>query len=231
MKTHFQLKFSDDRLIEVEIEDKSSVDPGSLSPPPLAPLWVKLDNHQCPNCPFESEEVVYCPAAYDLQDIISKCTDLISYEEVTFTKLNRHGAVSTKTDVQKALFTVIAAVAINSACPILNNRRWVLDHYTLITTPENMFYLSLSSYLVKQFLISTTGKEADFELKGHVAYVEEIFIVWGSLLDRLRNVSEKDGSNNALVRLVVTASLLKNKRKDWIEELKENAGIKELDPS
>ena len=181
-------------------------------------------------CARLKEKVQYCPAAYSLQEIISKCSDLISHHRVFFTKQTKNGSVSTETDVQKALFTVIAAAAINSACPVLNTRKWVLD-YSLITTPQNMFYLSLSSYLVKQFLLSTNHEDADLELKRHIAYIEEILTVWGELLKRVRDVSNKDGSNNALVRLVVTASLMKSHRKDWIEELKESAGIKELDPS
>jgi len=51
------------------------------------------------------------------------------------------------------------------------------------------------------------------------------------LLERVRNVSNKDGNNNALVRLVMTAGLLKSNRREWIDELKENAGIKETDRS
>ena len=53
----------------------------------------------------------------------------------------------------------------------------------------------------------------------------------GELLERVRNVSNKDGNNNALVRLVMTAGLLKSNRREWIDELKENAGIKETDRS
>lgn len=91
--------------------------------------------------------------------------------------------------------------------------------------------ITLSSYLVKQFLLSTYHEDADLELKGHVAYIEEILQVWGELLERVRNVSNKDGNNNALVRLVMTAGLLKSNRREWIDELKENAGIKETDRS
>jgi hypothetical protein len=225
MKTHFQLKFSDDQLLNLEVINNSNLDPTALNPPPLAPSWAKLDYYQCAICPLEQAKVQYCPAAYSLQEIISKCSDLISHNRVTFTKQTENGSVSTETDVQKALFTVIAAAAINSACPILNSRRWVLDLYSLITTPQNMFYLSLSSYLVKQFLLSTNHEDADMELKDHVAYIDEILLVWGKLLERVRDVSNKDGSNNALIRLVATASLMKSLRKDWIEELKESAGI------
>lgn len=231
MDTQYLLKFSDGRLLNLEIIDNSKLDPTVLNPPPLAPSWVKLDHNQCAICPLEQAKVQYCPAAYSLQEIISKCSDLISHHRVIFTKQTENGSVSTETDVQKALFTVIAAAAINSACPVLNSRKWVLDHYSLITTPQNMFYLSLSSYLVKQFLLSTNHEDADLELKDHVAYIDEILLVWGELLERVRDVSNKDGSNNALVRLVVTAGLLKSHRKDWIEELKESAGIKESGPS
>jgi len=229
MNTHFQLQFSDGQLLDLEVIDNSNLDPAVLNPPPLAPLWAKLDHYQCAICPLDPEKIFYCPAAYSLQEIINKCSDLISHHRVIFTKQTENGSVSTETDVQKALFTVIAAAAINSACPVLNTRKWVMDHYSLITTPQNIFYLSLSSYLVKQFLLSTNQEDADLELKGHVAYIDEILIVWGELLERVRQLSNKDGSNNALVRLVMTASLLKSKRKDWIDELKEQAGIKESD--
>ena len=55
MKTHFQLKFSDDQLLNLEVIDNSKLDPAELNSPPLAPLWAKLDYFQCAMCPLEGK--------------------------------------------------------------------------------------------------------------------------------------------------------------------------------
>jgi hypothetical protein len=122
--------------------------------------------------------------------------------------------------MQKALFSVIGEKAISSACTVLNSRQWSLDYYSMITTPENIFYRSLSTYFVRQFLIGTSGGEPDFQLTGHIDYVEEIISVFRSLLQRFRNISGMDSTNNAVIRLVTSGQILLVKREKWIQDLK-----------
>ena len=98
--------------------------------------------------------------------------------------------------MQKALFAVIGEKAISSACSVLNSRQWSLDYYTILTTPENLFYRSISSYLMRQYFASPGN--CDPELKGHLDYLDEVIDIFGKLLERIRGESSQDANNNAL---------------------------------
>ena len=95
----------------------------------------------------------------------------------------------------------------------------------MITSAENIFYRSLSSYLVRQFLLAASGRDSDLKLKDHIAFIEETGLVFGSLLERFRNVVKEDASNNAVVRMIFMIQRLCTRRDQWIEELKTKVGI------
>ena len=225
MNTRYHLKLENEQVLTFEVLDRKGVDPAELNAYSGVPRWVKLEYEQCGRCPFTTNDTTYCPAAFELQGVISQCRKFASYEQVEFSRETEKGTTTTQTDMQKALFSVIGEKAISSACTVLNSRQWSLDYYSMITTPENIFYRSLSTYLVRQFLIGNSGREPDFQLKGHIDYVEEIISVFGSLLERFRNVSGMDSTNNAVVRLVTSGQLLLVKRDEWIESLKSKVGI------
>ena len=225
MNTHFQLKLENGEVLNFEVLNRKGIDPAELNAYSGIPGWVKLECEQCSICPFTTNDTIYCPAAFELRDVIFQCRKFASYEQVEFSKETEEGTTTTKTDMQKALFSVIGEKAISSACTVLNNRQWSLDYYSMITTPENMFYRSLSTYLVRQFLIGSSGREQDFKLTGHIDYVEEIISVFRSLLQRFRNISGMDSTNNAVIRLVTSGQILLVKREKWIESLKNEIDI------
>ena len=225
MNTRYHLKLENEKVLTFEVLNKKGVDPAELNAYSGIPGWVKLECEQCGLCPFTTNDTIYCPAAFELQDVISQCRKFASYEQVEFSKETEKGTITTKTDMQKALFSVIGEKAISSACTVLNSRQWSLDYYSMITTPENIFYRSLSTYLVRQFLIGSSGREPDFQLTGHIDYVEEIISVFRSLLQRFRNISGMDSTNNAVIRLVTSGQILLVKREKWIESLKNEIGI------
>ena len=151
------------------------------------------------------------------------CSSCISYEKVELSRIADEGTVTIKTDMQKALFSIIGEKAISSGCSILNSRQWTLDYYSLLSTPENLFYRSISTYLVRQFLVSPGNCDPD--LKGHLNYLDEIITIFGNLLERIRGESSRDANNNALVRMVMSAKLLIIQRDEWLEALKAKMGV------
>jgi hypothetical protein len=220
MNTRYHLKLENGQVLAFEVLNKKGIDPAELNSYNGIPEWVNLECEQCSVCPFATKDTTYCPAAFELQDVISQCQKIVSYERVEFSKETKTGTTTTQADMQTALFSVIGEKAISSACTVLNSRQWSLDYYSIMTTPENMFFRSLSTYLVRQFLIGSRDGEPDFQLKGHIDYVEEIISVFGNLLERFRYISGEDSTNNAIVRLVHSGQLLLLERDEWIEELK-----------
>jgi hypothetical protein len=220
MNTRYHLKLENGQVLAFEVLNKKGIDPAELNSYSGIPEWVNLECEQCSVCPFTTKDTTYCPAAFELQDVISQCQKIVSYERVEFSKETKTGTTTTQADMQTALFSVIGEKAISSACTVLNSRQWSLDYYSIMTTPENMFFRSLSTYLVRQFLIGSRDGEPDFQLKGHIEYVEEIISVFGNLLERFRYISGEDSTNNAIVRLVHSGQLLLLERDEWIEELK-----------
>ena len=219
MSTSYLIKTENGQELTFEIHDKRSTDLSEISQSLNVPDWVKLEHHQCKLCPFKTNDTKFCPAVYELQDIINECRECVSFDRVELSRVSGGGKVTTETDMQKALFAVIAEKAISSACTVLNSRYWSLDYYTILTTPENLFYRSISSYLARQFLLSPDKCAPDLE--GHLNYLDEVIDVFGSLLERIRGLSVRDANNNALVRIVMSTQLLINQRDKWLEALKD----------
>ena len=225
MSTSYNIKLETGQVLAFDVQNRKGIAPEELNAHSGVPFWVKLDYKQCKICPLNSDMIIFCPAAFELQDVIIQCSELVSYEKVEISRESEGGSISTQTDMQNALFSVIAEKVISSACPVMNSRHWTTEYYSMITTPENIFYRSLSSYLVRQFFIDSRGREADFQLKGHIDYVDEVFCVFDKLLQRFRDVSKKDASNNAVVRLVMMAQVLQIHREKWMKDLADKIGI------
>jgi len=223
MITRYQIKSKTGEQLSFNVQNHTDLDPRELNSRSDLPDWVKLEYHQCPICPFKSENVTFCPAAFEMQDVIHQCSSCISTERIELSRLAEEGTVTTETDMQRALFAVIGEKVISSGCIKLNSRQWTLDYYSILTTPENLFYRSISSYLMRQYFASP-GK-CDPDLKGHLDYLDEVIDIFGNLLQRIRGKSSQDASNNALGSIVMSAHLLRHQRDDWLDELKSKMGL------
>jgi hypothetical protein len=223
MITRYQIKPETGDQFTFDVQNHKDLDPRELNNHSDLPDWVKLEYHQCPICPFKSENVTFCPAAFELQDVVLQCSSCISYERVELSRIAEGGTVTTETDMQRALFAVIGEKVISSACSVLNSRQWSLDYYSILTTAENLFYRSISSYLVRQFFISPGNRDPD--LKGHLDYLDEVINIFSILLQRIRGVSSQDANNNALGSIVMSGQLLRHQRDDWLDALKDKMGL------
>ncbi len=223
MITRYQIKSKTGDQFSFDVQNDRDLNPQELNSRSDLPDWVKLEYHQCPGCPFNSENITFCPAAFEMQDVIHQCSSCISTERVELSRLAEEGTVTTETDMQKALFAVIGEKVISSGCSRLNSRQWSLDYYSILTTPENLFYRSISSYLMRQYFASP-GK-CDPDLKGHLDYLDEVIDIFGNLLQRIRGKSSQDASNNALGSIVMSAQLLRHQRDEWLDELKGKMGL------
>ena len=223
MTTRYQIKPETGDQFTFDVQNHKDLDPRELNSRSDLPDWVKLENYQCTICPFTSEKITFCPAAFELQDVILRCSSCISSDRVELSRIAEGGTVATETDMQRALFAVIGEKVISSACSVLNSRQWSLDYYSILTTAENLFYRSISSYLVRQFFTSPGNRDSD--LKGHLNYLDEVITVFGNLLKRIRGVSSQDANNNALGSIVMSGQLLRHQRDDWLDELKGKMGL------
>ena len=224
MSIIYHLKMATGQPLSFEIHNRKDVKPGDMNACTDIPDWVKLKNHQCTICPYKSEDMTYCPAAFDIQDIIAHCCNCISYEKVNLSRVTDESTVIVNTDMQRALFAVITERAISSACTVLNSRQWTVNYYSIPTTMDNLMYRSISSYLVRQHAKAATNHEFDFRLIDHLGYLDELISVFRTLFKRVQNVCVKDANNNAIVKIVATAELMKMKRDEWLNDLKNKMG-------
>ena len=225
MRIIYHLKTATGKPLRFEIHNRKDVKPADMNACTDVPDWVKLENHQCTICSYKIEDMTYCPAAFDLQDIIAHCCNAISYEKVELSRMTDESTVIINTDMQKALFAVITERAISSACTVLNSRQWTVNYYSMPTTMDNLMYRSISSYLVRQLVKASTTHEFDFRLTDHFGFIDELISVFRTLFKRVKNVCSKDANNNAIVKIVATAELMKMKRDEWIKELKREMGV------
>jgi hypothetical protein len=225
MSIIYQLKMATGQYLRFEIHNRKGVNPAEMNARTDVPEWAKLENYQCTFCSYKIEDITYCPAAFDLQDIIAQCCNYISYEKVEISRITDESTVVMNTDMQKALFAVIAERAISSACTVLNSRQWTVNYYSIPTTVEKLLYRSISSYLVQQLVMASANHESDFQLKDHLGFINEPINIFRTLFKRVRNVCPQDANNNAIVKVVAAGELMKMKRDEWLDELKNEMGV------
>jgi hypothetical protein len=223
MITRYQVKSETGDQFSFNVQNHMDLDPQELNSRIDLPDWVKLEFHQCTNCPYKSENITFCPAAFEMQDVILQCSNCISYERAELSRIDEEGTVTTETDMQKALFAVIGEKVISSGCSRLNSRQWSLGYYSILTTPVNLFYRSISSYLMRQFF--TFSGNCDPDLKGHLDYLDEVISIFGKLFERIRGETRQDANNNALGSMVMSAQILRHQRDDWLGALKGKMGL------
>jgi hypothetical protein len=172
------------------------------------PDWTRLEYHQCKNCQLTIKHTAYCPIALNLTNIMPQFQSILSYEKVFVTVETIERIYQKNTTVQQSLGSMLGILMVTSGCPIMKILRPMVRLHLPFSSLEETVFRSVSSYLLAQYFRNKKGELADWELLGLLKAYGEIQIVNTGMAKRLKSISEKDASANAIVVLDVFAKEL-----------------------
>jgi hypothetical protein len=183
------------------------------------PDWTRLEYHQCSNCKLSLEQTAYCPIALNLTNIIPKFQSTLSYEKVFVTVETMERIYQKNTTIQQALGSMLGILMVTSGCPIMNILRPMVRLHLPFASLEETVFRSVSSYLLAQYFRNKKKEKTDWELKELLNAYGEIQIVNTGMAKRLKSISDKDASANAIVVLDVFAKELPFSISDGLKNL------------
>ncbi len=178
----------------------------------------RLTFHQCPNCPFTEKDHRYCPVAKNLEQILVKFKDIISYERVTVIVENTNRTYSSQTSVQHGLSSMMGIFMATSGCPILGQLKPMVRFHLPFSDLTETIFRSASMYLIKQFILFRKGKTPDWNMEGLKKLYQEIELVNASLANRVRSLVGKDAHINALIALDIFAKEMPQTIRESLQE-------------
>ena len=172
------------------------------------PDWTRLEYNQCENCLLKPEDNPHCPIALNLTEIIPKFKSCFSFDKVLVSVETQDRKYEKKTSVQQALGSMLGILMVTSGCPTMKILRPMVRLHLPFATLEETVFRSVTSYLLAQYFRNKKGEEPDWKLQGLLKSYSEIQKLNSGMAKRLRSISDKDASTNAVVVLDVFAKEL-----------------------
>lgn len=165
------------------------------------PEWTRLEKFRCPNCPLDDSEHKFCPVAANIADLIERFKEWLSYEEVDLSIETEERDYLKRTTLQEALSSLIGVYMVTSGCPVLEKLKPMARYHLPLASASETAYRTVTMYLLAQYFLRKRGRHPDWELKNLAKVYQDIQIINGNFGDKLREVTIKDASLNALVKL------------------------------
>ncbi len=205
IKFVYRFLFTDGRTLNFDV----SLDAQSLTFLPqnhFKPTRMsKLTYHQCPNCPFTEADTPYCPVAKNLEYILHKFKDIISYERVTVIVENSLRTYSSQTSVQHGLSSMMGLIMATSGCPILGKLKPMVRFHLPFSNLTETVFRAASTYLLGEFIKYRKGETPDWDMNKLAEIYRNIEEVNAALANRVRSLVGKDAHINALIALDIFA--------------------------
>jgi len=184
------------------------------------PAWAKLDFHQCPHCPFSSKAGEYCPVAANISPLVAPFEKLLSYDQIFLTVTLPERQISQKTSVQRALSSLLGLAIAASGCPHTDFLKPMARFHQPLASEEETIFRATSTYLLAQYFLRKTGRDADFDLEKLPGIFERMQVLNLGMAGRLRAASRTDSSVNAIIQLDLYAKAMPLVIKQSLEEIR-----------
>ena len=176
--------------------------------PEELPAWTRLDFHQCPNCTLSAQGNSYCPIACHLVNLSGIFRRLLSYDKIHVQIITPQRLTSKETDAQKGISSLMGLIMATSGCPHTAFFKPMARHHLPFANADETVYRAASMYLLAQYFLYKKGKKADWDLEGLRDIYSNIQMLNRSIIERLRQIVDKDSAINALLILNVFAQTL-----------------------
>lgn len=184
------------------------------------PDWTKLEFKQCTICPLDTDAHTHCPAASSLARIVTRFSDILSYDEIHVQVSTRERTVSQDTSAQAGISSFMGLVMATSGCPHMAIFKPMARFHLAVANEVETLYRSASNYLLAQYFAAKNGKKADLALDGLKDIYMNVKLVNSSILERLKTVAEKDSSLSAVVTLHMFAEVVLINIEESLEEIR-----------
>jgi hypothetical protein len=185
---------------------------------PDAPAWTRLDYHKCSVCPLTSETTSHCPAALDVETIIEGFKSGDSTDQVDVVVKTAERTYSNQCKADDAIHSLLALVMVTSGCPILSMLEGLAYFHLPFASTDEIFFHTISFYLLKQYREKKAGGVPDLELEGLYEFFRELEQLNSDFCERIRDACESDANLNAMVRLYSISQLLTHRLKKLLNE-------------
>lgn len=188
----------------------------------LTPLpdWTRLEYHQCPHCPLQTDAHPHCPLAASIAGVVKQFQHIISYDEIFLQVKTDERMTTQKTTTQRALSSFMGVVMAVSGCPHTSFFKPMARFHLPLASEEETIYRSTSMYLLAQYFRLREGFDPDFSLAGLNNIYKNIQMVNSSIIERLRRASTADSSTNAIIILDMYARIMPYVIEDALEDIR-----------
>ncbi|MGL1864197.1 MAG: hypothetical protein OCC46_16875 [Pseudodesulfovibrio sp.] len=184
------------------------------------PQWTELAFNICPHCTLDVTTVSHCPLAARISGIIDRFEALVSHDEATVKVVTEDRMYARKTTVQRGLGSLLGLVIATSGCPHTAFFRPMARFHLPFSSEEETIYRVAGMYLIGQFLQKSEGKDIEVNLSGLSALYAHVEIVNLHISNRIRAVTSKDASVNAIVLLDFFAKNMPYVIEDHLEDIR-----------
>ena len=199
------------------------LDPVTLELQPTTPAalpgWVRLNHHQCPDCPLHSSEVPDCPMALALVELQHFAGQLDSFAPLTVSVTTPEREVRASVSAQRGVSSLMGLIIATCACPDVAWLRPMARFHLPLATEEETIYRAASMYLLAQYFRLRSGAAADVTLEGLRQRYQRLHQINLGMAARLKSEPSKDASVNAVVLLDLFAKALPYSVDDSLAEL------------
>jgi len=217
---HYIFKFPDQREEKIDLHlNPQTLDLINEIPEKL-PSWTKLEFHQCPNCSLTIQTHPNCPLAIHLVKPFSIFDNLLSYETIRVDIVTNQRISFKDISAQKGMSSIMGLIMATSGCPHMGFFKPMARFHLPLATSEETVYRAVSMYLLAQYFLHINGDPVDLELKGLKKIYSNIQLINRAMFERLRAISNKDVSINALVILDAHAQTVPLDIDDSLQEIR-----------
>jgi hypothetical protein len=214
----FKLPGGSAERIDLELDRETMQLTGNESE--ARPSWTKLEFHQCPNCPLNSEQYPYCPLALSLVRVVERFDGVLSHDTVQLEVVTEERTITQTTSAQRGISSLMGLVIATSGCPHTSFLRPMARFHLPLASREETTYRATSTYLLAQYLLKKEGWKADLELDGLAKIYRELGTINSKIAERLRSATTSDSSVNAIIVLDVYAKTVEMVIEESLERIR-----------
>jgi len=184
------------------------------------PKWTKLEYQQCPHCPLKAEEHEFCPLALRLYDVVERFHETKSIDEVEMEVITEERRVIQKTDLQRALASMLDLIFPICGCPITEHMKPMSRFHLPLASEEETVFRVTGMYLLAQYFLRTEKQGGLIGFNGLIQIYEDLHKLNVAVAKRLKIATRSDSSKNAITLLDMYSTLVPMLLEDELSEMK-----------
>jgi len=188
---------------------------------PAKPKWTELDSHKCSNCPLDSNQVDYCPAALSIVDVVDFFQGSNFNDPMSCTVERGKIKIMVDSKIKDTLYSLIGLRMAVSSCPILSQLKPMARFHEPFSDEIYTTQRIISMFLMKEFFAANLGPIVNLSLDKVVDFYQDINIVNQHLSKRLDLPEISSSVKNCMVVLNSFATSMTILIDQHLEKLKE----------